>query len=187
MRAVVSAQIDPLSRDRHAGDERRDELVLRPDEREHRAVVICVAVHVEQPRARGERVADRVDRRAIAPLGEVRHGLEHAHALTLGAVKEYYDTRAPEYDDWYLGLGGFADRDRPGWEDELAELARRDRAAPAEADARRRLRHRLPHASSARRRHRPRPERADARDRAGTNAERHLRPGRRARAPVSRR
>jgi ubiquinone/menaquinone biosynthesis C-methylase UbiE len=37
-------------------------------------------------------------------------------------VKEYYDTRAPEYDDWYLGLGGFADRDRPGWEDELAEL-----------------------------------------------------------------
>jgi ubiquinone/menaquinone biosynthesis C-methylase UbiE len=37
-------------------------------------------------------------------------------------VKEYYDTRAPEYDDWYLGLGGFAGRDRPGWEDELAEL-----------------------------------------------------------------
>jgi len=37
-------------------------------------------------------------------------------------VKEYYDTRAPEYDDWYLGLGGFADRDRPGWEDELADL-----------------------------------------------------------------
>ncbi len=37
-------------------------------------------------------------------------------------MKEYYDTRAPEYDDWYLGRGGFADRDRPGWDEELAEL-----------------------------------------------------------------
>jgi len=37
-------------------------------------------------------------------------------------VKEYYDTRAPEYDDWYLGRGGFADRERPGWDEELAEL-----------------------------------------------------------------
>jgi ubiquinone/menaquinone biosynthesis C-methylase UbiE len=37
-------------------------------------------------------------------------------------VKEYYDTRAPEYDDWYLGQGLFADRDRPGWETELAEV-----------------------------------------------------------------
>jgi ubiquinone/menaquinone biosynthesis C-methylase UbiE len=27
-------------------------------------------------------------------------------------VKEYYDTRAPEYDDWYLGRGVFADRER---------------------------------------------------------------------------
>jgi ubiquinone/menaquinone biosynthesis C-methylase UbiE len=39
-------------------------------------------------------------------------------------VKEYYDTRAPEYDDWYPGRRGFADRDRPGWDDELDELAR---------------------------------------------------------------
>jgi len=31
-------------------------------------------------------------------------------------VKEYYDTRAPEYDEWYLGLGKFAARERPGWE-----------------------------------------------------------------------
>jgi len=37
-------------------------------------------------------------------------------------VKEYYDARAPEYDDWYLGRGGFAGRDRPGWEQELDEL-----------------------------------------------------------------
>jgi ubiquinone/menaquinone biosynthesis C-methylase UbiE len=37
-------------------------------------------------------------------------------------VKEYYDVRAPEYDEWYRGVGRFAERDRPGWEAELAEL-----------------------------------------------------------------
>jgi ubiquinone/menaquinone biosynthesis C-methylase UbiE len=37
-------------------------------------------------------------------------------------VKEYYDRRAPEYDDWYLGTGRFAERERPGWDDELAAL-----------------------------------------------------------------
>ena len=39
-------------------------------------------------------------------------------------VKQYYDTRAPEYDEWYLGLGKFARRVRPGWHEELAELER---------------------------------------------------------------
>jgi demethylmenaquinone methyltransferase/2-methoxy-6-polyprenyl-1,4-benzoquinol methylase len=37
-------------------------------------------------------------------------------------VKAYYEARAREYDDWWLGRGRFADRDRPGWDDELAEL-----------------------------------------------------------------
>ena len=37
-------------------------------------------------------------------------------------MKAYYDARAPEYDDWYLGIGRFADRDRPGWERETAAL-----------------------------------------------------------------
>jgi ubiquinone/menaquinone biosynthesis C-methylase UbiE len=37
-------------------------------------------------------------------------------------VKEYYAARAPEYDDWYLGTGGFSTRERPGWEEELAAL-----------------------------------------------------------------
>jgi ubiquinone/menaquinone biosynthesis C-methylase UbiE len=31
---------------------------------------------------------------------------------------EYYDRRAPEYDDWYLGTGLFADVDRPGFDEE---------------------------------------------------------------------
>ena len=39
-------------------------------------------------------------------------------------MKQYYDTRAPEYDEWYLGLGRFAERDRPGWEEEVAALER---------------------------------------------------------------
>ncbi|HEY1557576.1 MAG TPA: class I SAM-dependent methyltransferase [Kofleriaceae bacterium] len=38
-------------------------------------------------------------------------------------MKEYYDARAPEYDDWYLGAGLFAGRDRPGWSDEIDALA----------------------------------------------------------------
>src|ERR1700761_6948761 len=37
-------------------------------------------------------------------------------------MKQYYDNRAPEYDDWYLGVGRFAQRDRPGWEEDLTEL-----------------------------------------------------------------
>jgi ubiquinone/menaquinone biosynthesis C-methylase UbiE len=45
-------------------------------------------------------------------------------------VKEYYDTRAPEYDEWYLGVGRFADRDRPGWNEELGDLLAMIEALP---------------------------------------------------------
>jgi demethylmenaquinone methyltransferase/2-methoxy-6-polyprenyl-1,4-benzoquinol methylase len=45
-------------------------------------------------------------------------------------VKAYYDARAPEYDDWYLGQGLYADRDRPGWERELAGLFEAIHALP---------------------------------------------------------
>jgi ubiquinone/menaquinone biosynthesis C-methylase UbiE len=38
-------------------------------------------------------------------------------------VKTYYDRRAPEYDDWWLGRGLYEDCVRPGWEDELDVLA----------------------------------------------------------------
>lgn len=37
-------------------------------------------------------------------------------------MKAYYDRRAHEYDDWWLGRGLYADRERLGWEDELREL-----------------------------------------------------------------
>ena len=46
-------------------------------------------------------------------------------------MKEYYDRRAPEYDDWYLGTGLFAERDRPGWDEEIRELTRVVAALPA--------------------------------------------------------
>jgi len=39
-------------------------------------------------------------------------------------VKDYYDTRAPEYDEWYLGVGRFASRERPGWRDAVEALER---------------------------------------------------------------
>ena len=37
-------------------------------------------------------------------------------------MKAYYDRRAPEYDDWWLGQGLYEDRERPGWETELRRL-----------------------------------------------------------------
>jgi ubiquinone/menaquinone biosynthesis C-methylase UbiE len=39
-----------------------------------------------------------------------------------GPERVYYDRRAAEYDDWYLGTGQFAQRIRPGWAEELAVL-----------------------------------------------------------------
>ena len=46
-------------------------------------------------------------------------------------VKAYYDRRAPEYDDWWLGQGLYEDRNRPGWEDELRLLEGTVRDLPA--------------------------------------------------------
>ncbi len=37
-------------------------------------------------------------------------------------MKAYYQRRAPEYDQWYLGTGRYALMERPGWDDELASL-----------------------------------------------------------------
>ncbi|TML50231.1 MAG: methyltransferase domain-containing protein, partial [Actinobacteria bacterium] len=45
-------------------------------------------------------------------------------------MKAYYDRRALEYDDWWLGQGMYADRERPGWEDELRLLERVIRDLP---------------------------------------------------------
>ena len=38
------------------------------------------------------------------------------------AERAYYERRAPEYDDWFLGIGLYSQRERPGWEQELELL-----------------------------------------------------------------
>jgi demethylmenaquinone methyltransferase/2-methoxy-6-polyprenyl-1,4-benzoquinol methylase len=40
------------------------------------------------------------------------------------AHRAYYEARAREYDDWWLGRGLFAARERPGWGEEVRELER---------------------------------------------------------------
>jgi ubiquinone/menaquinone biosynthesis C-methylase UbiE len=37
-------------------------------------------------------------------------------------VKAYYDARAPEYDEWYRGIGRFEQRERPEWDPDVREL-----------------------------------------------------------------
>jgi ubiquinone/menaquinone biosynthesis C-methylase UbiE len=39
-------------------------------------------------------------------------------------MRAYYDARAPDYDDWWLGTGKFTGRERPGWSEEVEELIR---------------------------------------------------------------
>jgi demethylmenaquinone methyltransferase/2-methoxy-6-polyprenyl-1,4-benzoquinol methylase len=38
-------------------------------------------------------------------------------------MRAYYDARAAEYDDWWLGTGRFEQRVRPGWHEDVAALA----------------------------------------------------------------
>jgi len=45
-------------------------------------------------------------------------------------VRAYYERRAAEYDDWWLGTGLFANRHRPGWHEEAAALTRTLEALP---------------------------------------------------------
>jgi SAM-dependent methyltransferase len=37
-------------------------------------------------------------------------------------MRAYYDARAGEYDDWWLGRGLYAQRDRPGWHEEVERV-----------------------------------------------------------------
>ncbi len=37
-------------------------------------------------------------------------------------MRAYYEARAPEYDEWYEGLGRFDGLERPHWDDEVREL-----------------------------------------------------------------
>jgi SAM-dependent methyltransferase len=37
-------------------------------------------------------------------------------------MRDYYERRAREYDDWWLGTGLFVRRERPGWHEEVQRL-----------------------------------------------------------------
>jgi ubiquinone/menaquinone biosynthesis C-methylase UbiE len=39
-------------------------------------------------------------------------------------MRIYYQRRAPDYDEWWLGTGKFEARDRPGWAEEVERLVR---------------------------------------------------------------
>jgi ubiquinone/menaquinone biosynthesis C-methylase UbiE len=41
---------------------------------------------------------------------------------TINPMKQYYDARAPEYDEWYLGQGRFGGLERPGWDEAVQAL-----------------------------------------------------------------
>ena len=45
-------------------------------------------------------------------------------------MKAYYERRAAEYDDWWLGTGRFAGRQRPAWWEETEALTRTLQALP---------------------------------------------------------
>ena len=49
-------------------------------------------------------------------------GSAEAAFATDAQTAAYYQLRAAEYDEWYLGQGRFADRDRPGWAAAVAEV-----------------------------------------------------------------
>ena len=46
-------------------------------------------------------------------------------------MKQYYDARAPEYDEWYLDQGQYAARERPGWHEAVRALEQAVAALPA--------------------------------------------------------
>ena len=129
MDPVVPPEVDRAARFGDARDETVLERPLVSEQREHRAVVVRVEVPVDEAGTESrEPKPDRRDDAHVASLGDVRDGLEREHLPTLETVREptapaYYDRRASEYDDWYLGVGLYRDRERPGFDDELAQVA----------------------------------------------------------------
>ena len=74
MNTLVALQVDELARSRDPRDEGFDKSVVAVDTHkgEDGAMVIRIGMCVEQARARGERFADRCDRRDIPTFGYVR-------------------------------------------------------------------------------------------------------------------
>jgi SAM-dependent methyltransferase len=64
----------------------------------------------------------RSSRRHVPPRSSAPTRAAAPPRVLYEGVKAYYDRRAAEYDDWWLGRGLYADRERPGWEEELRLL-----------------------------------------------------------------
>ena len=69
-----------------------------------------------------ERRGERVDRGPVPPLGEVRHGFEREHGATLRAGEGVLRRAGARVRRVVRGRGRFTERERPGWDEELAEL-----------------------------------------------------------------
>ena len=123
MCTIVRAEIDAFTRARDRANKSIGKRLVVCHQGEDGAVVVGIGVHVEQPRVRSDGIGERPQRFGVAALRKVRNRFERkAHVHTLGGVKTYYERRAHEYDDWWLGRGLYADRDRPGWDEELNAL-----------------------------------------------------------------
>lgn len=48
--------------------------------------------------------------------------METTTPIVGGPIRSYYERRAREYDEWWLGTGCFSSRERPGWAEEVTEL-----------------------------------------------------------------
>jgi ubiquinone/menaquinone biosynthesis C-methylase UbiE len=52
------------------------------------------------------------------------------HRVIDDGMRAYYERRAAEYDNWWLGAGLFRGRDRPGWTEEVEELVKLTASLP---------------------------------------------------------
>ena len=86
-------------------------------------------------------------------------------------MRRHFDHASAGYDDWWLGTGRFAERDRPGWSAEVEQLIGVLQSLPPGTGARRRLWHGLSHPAFSWSGSGTRPERSDGRDRCGPHAD----------------
>ena len=138
MDAVVRPQVDVPGRLLDTRDEPLLHLAVVTDEGDDGAVVVTVDMRVEHPCASArERGGESSDHGRVPPLRALGTDSSRATARSLRPMREptapaYYDHRAPEYDDWYLGVGQYAERDRAGFDDDLtATCAVLSELAPA--------------------------------------------------------
>jgi ubiquinone/menaquinone biosynthesis C-methylase UbiE len=70
-------------------------------------------------------------RGTVCPVRRHNRPMHDGGVIDAG-MRAYYEQRAAEYDDWWLGRGIFAKRERPGWHEEVdAVVAAVEALAPA--------------------------------------------------------